>query len=279
MMIRLVIVVVMALSVLGFGGIALIAMHQPTAASAPAPHQETTVAVLVASRPLHAGTLLHPQDLATRDFPLSAVPPGALRSMGSQRNDLNGALLRVTIPTGGLILPPDLVQPGDHGYLAAVLSPGKRAVSIGVDAVSGVAGLIWPGDDVDLILTQSFDDPGVPAGRRMAAKTVLSALRVIATDQDLVRGERPDSAGLASRTVTLEATPDQAQAISIANRLGKLSLSVRSIESDQQAALPPAAAAVVTWSSDISPLPGPGTSTGTIHVFNGATETKDYQLP
>ena len=54
------------------------------------------------------------------------------------------------------VLPADVMRPGDHGFLAAVLEPGRLAVTVGVDAITGTAGLIWPGDHVDLILTQSM---------------------------------------------------------------------------------------------------------------------------
>ena len=77
------------------------------------------------------------------------------------------------------------------------------AASVGVDAVSGSSGLIWPGDHVDLILTQTLDDPLLPASHRIAAETVLSDVRVIAIDQLLARGVAPasETAGTA-RTVT-----------------------------------------------------------------------------
>ena len=74
----------------------------------------------------------------------------------------------------------DVLRPTDGGFLAAVLAPNHRAVSVAVDAVSGTAGLIWPGDRVDLILTQTNDEAGVPLGRRTFGETVLRDLRVIA---------------------------------------------------------------------------------------------------
>ena len=91
------------------------------------------------------------------------------------------------------------MRPGDHGFLAAVLKQGMRAVTVGVDAVSGTAGLIWPGDRVDVILTQSMDDPKLPPGRRVAAETVLQDARVIAIDQVLVQGGVPDAPDTAGR--------------------------------------------------------------------------------
>ena len=63
-----------------------------------------------------------------------------------------------------------------------------RAVTVAVDATTGAAGLIWPGDRVDLILTQTIQEATLPLGRRVAAETVLSDVRVIAIDQQLVQG-------------------------------------------------------------------------------------------
>jgi len=83
-------------------------------------------------------------------------------------------MVRQSLPAGTPILPGAVIRPGDHGFLAAVLRPGMRAVSVGVDAVTGTAGLIWPGDRVDLLLTQSLSGANLPPGRQVAAETVLS---------------------------------------------------------------------------------------------------------
>ncbi len=271
------------LLMLGLGGLTVVgalALRPPAAAPATAamsvPASERMVAVFVASQSLHAGQLLRPQDLATRNFPLSSLPTATMADSPGVRSELAGALLRVSIPAGGLIYDQDLVKPGDHSYLAAVLLPGKRAVSIGVDAVSGVAGLVWPGDHVDLILTQSLEDAGAASGHRLAAVTVLSGLRVIATNQDLVRGEQPGSEGAGERTITLEATPAEAERISIASRLGRLSLSVCSTQTCDSSKV----ASNLMWGSDVSPaLSGGAGEAATIHVFNGPSDGKDFHLP
>ena len=278
MITRIMLLIFMALSLGGFSAVAWFVLHPdaaPIAAHAAAAKQ-TEISILVASHLIHAGQLVRPQDLSMRSFPVVAAPPNAVPDSPAHRDGLVGALLRVTIPAGGLVLPQDVVRPGDHGYLAAVLSPGKRAVSIGVDAISGIAGLVWPGDYVDLILTQTLDDPGVPTGHRMAAETVLSGLRIIATDQDLVRGEVPSSSGEASRTVTIEATPDQAERISLASRLGRLSLSVCPLAECAGSHQPVS----LTWGGDVSPALARDSnpSVVTLHVFNGTEEQKDVRF-
>ncbi len=283
MLARLSVLFLLLVGVGGFGLFAWIAAHpaaSPVAVAAAPVAKPITRAALVSSGLLHAGQLLRPDDLAVRDFPADSLPPGALLDSAETRHSITGALLRTAVPAGGLLLSPGLVLPGDHGYLAAVLTPGKRAVSVGVDAVTGVSGLVWPGDSVDLILSLSLDDPGVPLGHRMAAETVLTGLRVLAADQDLVRGEKPanpGSGGDSARTITLEASPADAQRILVASRLGRLSLSVCPLGRCDPA--PPASA--ITWSSDLSVAMARSSASRkeVIHLFSGSSDQKDFQFP
>ena len=272
---RITLLIFMALSLGGFAAVGWFVLHPDpvSVASQTASVKETQISILVASHLIHAGQLVRPQDFSARSFPVASTPPNAMTDTPAQREGLVGALLRVTIPAGGLVLPQDVVRPGDHGYLAAVLSPGKRAVSIGVDAISGIAGLVWPGDYVDLILTQALDDPALPTGHRMVAETVLGGLRIIATDQDLVRGEQSSGSNEASRTVTIEATPDQAERISLASRLGHLSLSVCPLSECAGSRQPVS----LTWGGDVSPALTRGNKSDavTLHVFNGTQDQKD----
>jgi pilus assembly protein CpaB len=120
-------------------------------------------------------------------------------------------------------------------------------VAVGVDAVAGTAGLIWPGDRVDVILTQSLDDKDASPGHRISGETVLHDVRVIAVDQDLTQGATPGSVPgggapnqrATSRTVTLEVSPSGAERVAVATRLGKLSLSVIAAEVAPESDTPP----------------------------------------
>ena len=87
----------------------------------------------------------------------------------------------------------DATPPADRGLLAAGVSPGKRALTIGVDGVTGATGMIWPGDLVDLVLTQDMPGAAAPQDHRIAAATVLSKVRVIAIDDRLVQERRPQA--------------------------------------------------------------------------------------
>ena len=224
MLIRLTLLALLALGLAGFGTVAWLDIHP-----AKAKHAEVRpIQLLAVAHALRAGSLIQPTDLvAVTDS--GKIPPGAVIDSAASRSAYTGAMVRHALVPGALIRSDVVIRPGDHGFLAAVLHPGMRAVSVGVDAVSGTAGLIWPGDRVDLILTQSLDGPGINPGHRVAAETVLADVRVIAIDQRLVQGA--DATGKApspARTVTLEVSPEQAERVEVAAHLGPLSLVVRS---------------------------------------------------
>ncbi|HKM61712.1 MAG TPA: Flp pilus assembly protein CpaB [Acidisphaera sp.] len=227
------------------GGFAWYANHLADVPAAEAPPAK--VAILVASHTLRVGSLVKPEDLASKDVSPAEVTPDEKRDTSAMRGELVGALVRHSIEAEQPILPDSVLRPGDYGFLAAVLTPGMRASTIGVDAVSGSAGLIWPGDHVDVILTQQLDDPNLPPGRKVSAETLLSDVRVIAIDQQLTQGATAAATDQTVRTATLEVTPEQAERIAVATRLGHLVLDLRSAtptaSAAQAAAGPPTAQA------------------------------------
>ena len=237
--------------------------------------------VLAAAASLRAGTLLKPEDLVPADLP--TPPAGTQEDTPANRTALVGAMLRRSLTAGDAVLSPDVMRPGDHGFLAAVLGPNMRAATVAVDAVSGSAGLIWPGDQVDLILTQSLDG-ALPPAHRVAAETILADVRVIAIDQLLARGVAPSTDGAAARTVTLEVTTSQAERIAVATRLGKLSLAVRSADNTEPAASPDTAVVQTTWGGDVSPAlgkPTPPTAKdgGTLlRLYQGVADGKEFRF-
>ncbi|MBW4092395.1 MAG: Flp pilus assembly protein CpaB [Proteobacteria bacterium] len=283
MILRLTLVGLIAAGLLGFGLLAWVATH-PAAGKAEAPH----VIVLAAAHAVQPGALLKPDDLAARKLP-GVAPPGALIDTPKGRRALAGAMVRRSLGPNEIILPPDVLRPGDHGFLAAVLKPGMRAITVGVDLVSGTAGLIWPGDRVDLILTQATADPAVPPDRRVSAETVLADVRVIAIDQRLVEGAKPGSpAGHAVHTVTLEVTAEEAERVAVATRLGRLSLSVRAADPAPGAGAAEAAAPggraskpAAVWAGDVAqslairPVPAPA---GAVRVWQGTADGKEIRF-
>ena len=283
MIVRIAAFGLLALGLSGFGAVAWIATRPPPPSPAPtaAPLAPPVRHILLAAAsPLRAGTLLKSDDLATQDLP--DMPGGTLEDSPATRAGLTGAMLRRSLMRGETILSADVMRPGDHGFLAAVLEPGMRAATVAVDNVSGSAGLIWPGDRVDLILTQALDDTTLPPARRVAAETVLANVRVIAIDQLLARGVAPAGDVGSGRTVTLEVTAAQAARIAVATRLGRLSLAVRS--ADESAMPPEPPVATTTWGGDVSPAlarptPVPAKDTGaTLRLFQGAADGKEFRF-
>jgi pilus assembly protein CpaB len=256
------------------------------------PAQATAVQteqVLVAANLLQAGSLLQPGDITDGDVAVTAVPDGASLDTPANRSALIGSMIRSSISPGAPILDSAVIHPGDHGFLAAVLAPGMRATTVGVDAISGAAGLIWPGDHVDVLLTQTLDDPTVPVGQRIAAELVLKDVRVIATGQQLVQGTVTAN-GTASpppsaTTVTLEVTPEEAQIVAVATRLGSLSLVVHSSETGPVSTQTPAQTAAANqpvFADQVSPAlmnthSGPAV-VSTVHVFQGSSDSEDYKF-
>jgi pilus assembly protein CpaB len=186
-----------------------------------------TVGYFVAARPLPKGTLTRDEDFTVRSVPAERVPAGAILETPDSKIGLPGSLVRKFVEAGTPITLQDVLRPRDRGFLASVLAPDSRAVSIKVDEESGVSGLIRPGDHVDVVLTQVFDkaDPG----RRALSETLLRNVRIIAIDQEIVQGGRTVGAvvGKSAQTVSFELTPEQVKKITVAKQLGTLSLAVR----------------------------------------------------
>ena len=280
MVLRVAFFVLMALGLVGFGTVAWISTRPPASAVAAAEAAKpppTTRAVLIASRPIRAGSLLKPEDIVAKQVPIGDDLGDANADQPDTRRSLIGAMVRRSLSANDVIRNSDVMRPGDHGFLAAVLQPGMRAVTIAVDNTTGTAGLIWPGDHVDLILTQTLPDTGLPIARRVAAETVLANTRVIAIDQQLVQGAAPTSPDGNSRTVTLEVSQDQAERISVAMRLGRLSLSVRSAEGNSGTAT---GGTTTTWAGDVSAALGDGRSSSDnlIRIFQGAGDVKEFKF-
>ena len=286
MILRLALFALMAVGLLGFGTVAWISSHPLSGAGRHASGSGQSAAteqrtVLVLTRDLRAGTLLKAEDIGTRPFtPADAArdtPP--LADSAETRRGLVGSMVRRSLVAGDVLRQQDVMRPGDHGFLAAVLQPGMRAVTVGVDTISGSAGLIWPGDRVDLILTQSIEEPGLPAGRRVAAETVLQNTRVIAIDQQLVQGVDPAVAeGKTARTVTLEVTGEQAERVQVAARIGRLSLAVRAADQSNQALAARPLAPV--WAGDVShALTSRSAPPGNVlRVYRGAADGKEFHF-
>jgi pilus assembly protein CpaB len=226
--------------------------------------------ILVATVPLAAGTLLRAQDV-TWQLVTGPVEPGEIvrPSEGARQTKpeideetravVYGAAMRPAHDTaaGEPIRRGSIVRPGDRDFLQVVLTPGARAIAIPVTTGGASTGLLYPGDRVDVILTQNFKGEGTTITRRSVSETVVENLRVLAIDALDVK-----SGGSFGRTVTLEVTPEQAEKVNVATELGKLSLTLRSVSGPDglvaaSTAGPGRATGVKpTWAGDVSPALG-----------------------
>ncbi|MDE2436634.1 MAG: Flp pilus assembly protein CpaB, partial [Sphingomonadales bacterium] len=146
---------------------------------------------------------------------------------------LLGTVVRYPITAGQPVTQGALVKPGDRGFLAAALGPGMRAVTIPVSKKTGVAGFIFPGDHVDLVLTQAVK-PTDGGDTLKTAETIMRNLRVLATDQSTeTETENGKTVVKTASTVTIEVTPKIAEKIAVADNIGQLSLSLRSLADSQ----------------------------------------------
>ncbi|MFC3309774.1 Flp pilus assembly protein CpaB [Blastomonas aquatica] len=188
--------------------------------------------VLVANRSLPVGTIITPDSVAFQPWPAKLVSNAYFLEDGAKVETLLGTVVRNAITAGQPVTQGSLVKPGDRGFLAAALGPGMRAVTVPVSARTGVAGFVFPGDRVDLVLTQSVEGEDGPSLK--TSETIIRNLRVLATDQ---RVNAEDAEGktevIAFSTVTVEATPKLAEKIAVAQTIGTLSLSLRSIADNE----------------------------------------------
>lgn len=225
---RLAIVAVFLLATTALGLIAYnMSLPKAQVEVAKGPAAPSTVGYFVAARPLPRGTLAREEDFTVRAVPPERVPAGAILETPDSKAGLPGALIRRFVDAGSPVTLDDILRPRDRGFLASVLAPDSRAITIKVDEESGVAGLIRPGDHVDVVLTQVFEK--ADAARRALSETILGNVRVIAIDQEIVQGGRPITAALPklAQTVSLELTAEQVKRITVAKQLGTLSLAVR----------------------------------------------------
>jgi pilus assembly protein CpaB len=211
---------------------ALLARNMFTGASAPQVEAKKVEVlgeeVLVASRALPVGTIITPEAFSFQPWPEELVEEAYYLKEGTDIESLNGTVVRNAITAGQPLTKGAIVSPGDRGFLAAALGPGMRAVTIPVSGLTGVAGFVFPGDRIDLMLTQTVKGDGP---EMQVSETVIRNVRVLATDNRVT--QTVDEAGQAvaktAKLVTLEATPKIAEKIAVAQTLGTLSLSLRSL--------------------------------------------------
>ena len=189
----------------------------------PAPPQKS---VLVTRAAIARGQKLKAADLAWQPWPEDSINETYIQAGTKPIDAFASRVARETMAPGQPVTDANTVEPGSGGVLAAMLRPGMRAVSVPVNNASDVSGFIFPGDQVDVVVTETLPLAGVGAGARRAAETVLRDIRVVAIDQKL---DNKNGEVIVAKNATLELTPKQSEIIALASDMGKLSLSLRSL--------------------------------------------------
>lgn len=188
--------------------------------------QTHKIKVLIAAKTLPSGSKIKPGDLTWQEWPEKGLQQTYITDETLKIESLMGTVVRYHITQGEPIIASNLIKPGEKGILAAILSPGKRAISIDVTPASSNSGLIMPGDFVDVIMSTFVAGGGVQ--QQVKTQTILSNVKVVAIDTDLSPpSEKPKNS---PHVATLELTPAQAEILMAGAKEGMLSLSLHSLE-------------------------------------------------
>lgn len=216
---------------------------QPVAAVQDKPRIETTQVVVAASK-LHFGNKIRREHLRVVDWPATAIPEGSFKSIDDilgkrgtgkaaadgkkQNKEIPARVALRTIEVNEPILKSKITGFGGRASLSTLIAPGMRATTIRVNDITGVAGFVLPGDRVDILLTR---DPSGTGGRRnrggnLQTDVFLQNMKVLAIAQDANEDRNKPTV---VKAVTLEVTPIQAQKLTLAQKLGSLSLALRHV--------------------------------------------------
>ncbi len=216
-----------------------------------APPPIATDRVLVAARPIKAGSVLVEDDFSYQEWPRDAVPGNLLLrgDGGDPKKEHVGAIAARDFIANEPIPSAALLRQDEASLLSAIISPGMEAFTIRIGALSSAAGFVGPGDRVDVLLTrtESVKAPGAPEARVIFSERMLRDVRVLAI------GRRTSRDGGGAENATLEVTPRQAQMLAVAERMGDLTLVLGSLVADGAPPAPDGAeAGRVVTSLDVS---------------------------
>jgi pilus assembly protein CpaB len=251
---RPVVIILIVVAVLVSGATAFLAKRLIEGQTASALQKQKAVAtdvenVLVAARDIATGTVIGAEDVRYQKWPKPLLNPRMVvqRAKEDPKADFVGAIARRAILAGEPMDKEAVYWLEEGGKLAGILKPGLRAMTINVTPATSVAGLAFPGDHVDVLLTADMNKlseikkktGGDQGFIRYTSEVVLSNVRLLAIDQALYRdiqGKEKDMAKMVGKTATLEVTPAQAEKLAAASVLGQLSLVLRSgIKGSEQA--------------------------------------------
>jgi pilus assembly protein CpaB len=190
--------------------------------------------IMVASHAIEVGAKIVPGDLKWQGWPKTALDASFITKEAQPQaleDAAEGSVARMPLVAGEPVTAAKVIKADGAGFLAAVLTPGKRAIGVKLSVERGAGGFILPNDRVDVIMTRKLgtDAAGIPAYR---ANTILRDVRVLAIDQ--TSQEEGDSKSIVGKSATLELSAQQAEIVALAEAMGDLSLSLRSLTSSDQ---------------------------------------------
>jgi pilus assembly protein CpaB len=225
--------VVLGLALVAAAGAALMVRSMigggtPQADATPAPAAIAMSEVLVASANLTPGQKLLVEQVRWEKWPSASVDASFIthNEVGSEQDAVKGVVVRSPIVANQPITKNAIVHADAAGFMAAMLTPGMRAVSIIVSAESGAGGFVLPNDRIDVIQTRKVGDAAI-------SRMVLSNVRVLAVDQTF--SQEKDTKTVIAKTATVEVTPEQAELLTSAQGAGQLSLALRPLGDSEQA--------------------------------------------
>ncbi|NYH99276.1 Flp pilus assembly protein CpaB [Cupriavidus plantarum] len=182
----------------------------------------STTKVAVATADINLGQRLAPEFVKLVDWPRESLPPGAMSDVAT----VDGRVTKASVMRGEPILESKLTPAGTKGGLSAVIAEGKRAITVRVNDVVGVAGFALPGSFVDIIVNTQKDAGKSDAGQpeQSISKIVLEKILVLAVAQEVNRDETKPKV---VNAVTLEVSPVEAEKLDLARSVGSLSLVLR----------------------------------------------------
>ncbi|WP_339862253.1 Flp pilus assembly protein CpaB [Paremcibacter congregatus] len=242
--------------------------------------RESDMKILVAANNLSVGHFIKQEDMVWQSWPDESVHESYIQQDAEVTPEsFLGAVLKTNIAAGEPILSGRLVKPGNRGFMAAVLPKGKRAISIRINATSGNAGFVFPGDRVDILLTHQIETSGTEKTARIS-ETVLKNVRILAINQST---DNPTHTPAVGQTATLEVTPKEAEKVSLIKNMGELTLILRSLGPDENDVQQTAGDdRTITWDSEVSSqVSSGGGSVGptgrnvSVKVFRGSSTNSE----
>ncbi|SMO56657.1 Flp pilus assembly protein CpaB [Ruegeria faecimaris] len=229
--------------------------------------EPTIVRVVAVAEDIAFGTPIEGHKLTTIDWPTASVPAGVFTSFDDvlPAAGIEPRRAKRALAQGEILLTSKVSDFGEKVTIVQTIGENNRAMAINVDAQTGVGGFVTPGDFVDIVLTRGTNDT-------LRAVTILQNIRVIGVDQ--TADEELDQPGIA-RTVTIEVTPDEGQKLALAQKAGQLSLSLRSLQTEEDKPLEAVRLSDILLEK--SPLEE-GTPRPIVKVRRGATDVQEIQV-